>query len=67
MGFVLHQKGLLEDAAFKGKPQKDGWSVIVCKHIRQHLHKYEPDKLQREITAEKAKVRALAEQLKNKQ
>ncbi|KAI2654652.1 hypothetical protein H4Q32_011426 [Labeo rohita] len=35
--------------------KKDGLSVILVKQIVQHLQKCETDKLQREITAEKAK------------
>lgn len=45
--------------------KRDGLSVILGKQIRQHLQKCETDKLQREINAEKAKVRALAEQLQD--
>ncbi|XP_036401338.1 uncharacterized protein LOC118789123 [Megalops cyprinoides] len=43
--------------------RRDGWSVILCKQIRQHLEKCEIDRLKREITAENAKVKALASQL----
>ncbi|KAL1267025.1 hypothetical protein QQF64_002700 [Cirrhinus molitorella] len=43
--------------------KKDGLSVVLVKQILQHLQKCENDKLQSEIKAEKAKVRALAEQL----
>ncbi|RXN12208.1 zinc finger-like gene 1 protein [Labeo rohita] len=43
--------------------KKDGLSVVLVKQILHHLQKCETDKLQREIKAEKAKVRALAEQL----
>ncbi|KAK3561332.1 hypothetical protein QTP86_030630 [Hemibagrus guttatus] len=47
--------------------RRDGWPVILDKQIQQHLHKCEMDKLQRELKAEKAKVRALAEQLQSKE
>nr|XP_055070095.1 uncharacterized protein LOC129451070 [Misgurnus anguillicaudatus] len=47
--------------------RKDGWSVILLIQIQQHLQKCEMDKLQCEIEAEKAKVRALAEQLENEE
>ncbi|KAI2653181.1 Gag polyprotein [Labeo rohita] len=43
--------------------KKDGLSVVLVKQILQHLQKCKTDKLQCEIKAEKAKVRALAEQL----
>ncbi|KAI2666541.1 Tryptophan--tRNA ligase [Labeo rohita] len=43
--------------------KKDGLSVVSVKQILYHLQKCETDKLQREIKTEKAKVRALAEQL----
>lgn len=45
--------------------KKDGLSVILVKQILQHEHKCETDRLERENKAEKAKVRALAEQLQN--
>lgn len=45
--------------------KRDGLSVILGKQIRQHLQKCETDKLHREINTEKAKVQALAEQLRN--
>ncbi|XP_039521537.1 uncharacterized protein LOC120474951 [Pimephales promelas] len=44
---------------------RDGLSVILIKQILQHRQKCETDKSQREYKAEKAKVRALAEQLQN--
>nr|XP_055072458.1 uncharacterized protein LOC129452540 [Misgurnus anguillicaudatus] len=47
--------------------RKDGWSVILLIQIQEHLQKCEMDKLQCEIEAEKAKVRALAEQLENEE
>ncbi|XP_042583528.1 uncharacterized protein LOC122137959 [Cyprinus carpio] len=42
---------------------RDGLSVILLKQIRQHLQRCVTDKLQHENKAEKAKFRALAEQL----
>ncbi|KAI2667402.1 Gag polyprotein [Labeo rohita] len=43
--------------------KKDGLSVVLVKQILQHLQKCETDKQQHETKAEKAKVRALAEEL----
>lgn len=40
--------------------RRDGWSVIVCKPIRQHLQKCETESLKCELTSEHAKVKALA-------
>lgn len=45
--------------------KKDGLSMILIKQILHHGHKCETDRLERENKAEKAKVRALAEQLQN--
>ncbi|XP_048042578.1 uncharacterized protein LOC125266168 [Megalobrama amblycephala] len=49
----------------RANTNRDGLSVILVKQIQQHLQKCETDKLLRENKAEKAKVRALAEQLQN--
>ncbi|XP_030634946.1 uncharacterized protein LOC115816119 [Chanos chanos] len=40
--------------------RRDGWSVILCKQIRQHLHNCETQRLKREIIAEKTKVKSLS-------